>query len=204
MKRQFRLPNPSIQHFKPEFPYLIGLTNPCPTAVHMEHFPVLGLRVAHYRSPGNHERSGIHSYTTDGSTSPAIRCWVQRQRHYSVPGLLLLCLPGPTLSINTSQQHQHLSIDINASFPANSRHYGREIDRVQVSFPGNTLGRFNASVIVRSLGLLLLFPSPSNSMHLSPAWSGPGRRPHLLRLQPLPFQQFHAPFNSLSKVLFIF
>jgi hypothetical protein len=87
MKRQFRLPNPSIQHFKPEFPYLIGLTNPCPTAVHMEHFPVLGLRVAHYRSPGNHERSGIHSYTTDGSTSPAIRCWVQRQRHYSAPGL---------------------------------------------------------------------------------------------------------------------
>ena len=27
-----------IEHFKTEFPYLLGSTNPCPTAVHMEPF----------------------------------------------------------------------------------------------------------------------------------------------------------------------
>ena len=34
----------------------------------------------------------------------------------------------------------------------------------------NTLLRFNASIIMRVLGLLLLFPNPSNSMHLSLVW----------------------------------
>ena len=29
---------PMIGHFETEFPYLLGLTNPCPTAVHMEPF----------------------------------------------------------------------------------------------------------------------------------------------------------------------
>ena len=28
----------AIEHFKTEFPYLLGSTNPCPTAVHMEPF----------------------------------------------------------------------------------------------------------------------------------------------------------------------
>jgi hypothetical protein len=92
---------------------------------------------------------------------------------------------GPTLSINTYQQHQHPSRAEGSS--QDSMHYGQEIDRGWVNFRSNTLGRFNASVIVRSLGLLLLFPSPSNSMNLSPVWSRPGPRPHPLGLQPLPF-----------------
>ena len=32
-------------HFKTEFPYLLGSTNPCPTAVHMEPFPTSVLKV---------------------------------------------------------------------------------------------------------------------------------------------------------------
>jgi hypothetical protein len=31
--------------FKTEFPYLLGSTNPCPTAVHMEPFPTSVLKV---------------------------------------------------------------------------------------------------------------------------------------------------------------
>ena len=32
-------------HIKTEFPYLLGSTNPCPTAVHMEPFPTSVLKV---------------------------------------------------------------------------------------------------------------------------------------------------------------
>jgi hypothetical protein len=32
-------------YFKTEFPYLLGSTNPCPTAVHMEPFPTSVLKV---------------------------------------------------------------------------------------------------------------------------------------------------------------
>ena len=32
-------------HFKTELPYLLGSTNPCPTAVHMEPFPTSVLKV---------------------------------------------------------------------------------------------------------------------------------------------------------------
>ena len=32
-------------HFKTEFPYRLGSTNPCPTAVHMEPFPTSVLKV---------------------------------------------------------------------------------------------------------------------------------------------------------------
>ena len=32
-------------HFKTEFPYPLGSTNPCPTAVHMEPFPTSVLKV---------------------------------------------------------------------------------------------------------------------------------------------------------------
>ena len=34
-----------IGHFETEFPYLVGLTNPCPTVVHMEPFSTLVFKV---------------------------------------------------------------------------------------------------------------------------------------------------------------